>query len=280
MRLNVFAVITGIVLCAFAAGSVHAGDVQPIGSISGTKFNDLNANGANDADPGFANVTINLIDASGNVVATQLTDANGEYSFTVLDPGIYAVAEDLSTLPGLPGEVVPTTPTEITDIVVGDNGGSEVVDQDFGNTVLGSIHGFKFLDADGDGILDSTESGLAGIEFFLLDSGGDQIATTISDVDGLFGFEQLMPGTYTVGEVDDSLLTTTPNQRTYTLISGEELVFAAGASNLPDGSLKFETVLGDELLWGNRPDGEIPLPAILTLFGVGLIGMGLAKRLV
>ena len=42
-------------------------------------------------DPGLAGVTINLLDAQGNVLQTAQTDANGEYTFTHLPPGTYEV---------------------------------------------------------------------------------------------------------------------------------------------------------------------------------------------
>jgi hypothetical protein len=51
--------------------------------ISGVVFNDLNGNGVRDpGEPGLVGVTVNLVDDNGNVVASAMTDANGDYSFT------------------------------------------------------------------------------------------------------------------------------------------------------------------------------------------------------
>jgi hypothetical protein len=51
--------------------------------ISGVVFNDLNHNGVRDrGEPGLAGVTVNLLDTSGNVIATTTTDSFGRYSFT------------------------------------------------------------------------------------------------------------------------------------------------------------------------------------------------------
>jgi len=63
------------------------------GVISGMKFNDLNGNGRkNSNEPGLAGWTIQL--RKGNsVVATTVTDANGNYSFTNVGPGTYTVRE-------------------------------------------------------------------------------------------------------------------------------------------------------------------------------------------
>ena len=52
-------------------------------SVSGSVYNDVNGDGLrNGGDPGLQGWTVNLIDSSGNVLATQTTDANGNYTFT------------------------------------------------------------------------------------------------------------------------------------------------------------------------------------------------------
>ena len=51
-------------------------------------------------------------------------------------------------------------------------------------------------------------------------------------------------------------LTTLPNERTFTIISGEELVYEDGAAMLPDGDQRFETNLGDELRVGQHRTGD------------------------
>ena len=63
-------------------------------SISGIKYHDLNANGNQDAgEPGLSGWEIKLFDADGNEVQTTLTDENGNYEFTGIDPGAYSIAE-------------------------------------------------------------------------------------------------------------------------------------------------------------------------------------------
>lgn len=61
-------------------------------------WKDENANGIQDpGEPGIPGVTVNLKDESGTIIATQQTDADGRYLFTVdanggeLDPGTYSV---------------------------------------------------------------------------------------------------------------------------------------------------------------------------------------------
>ena len=84
------------------------GNFQNI-TISGEKFNDLTGDGVQDAgDPGLPGWTIDLLDASGAIVATTVTDADGNYSFPDVGPGTYTVQEELQsgwiqTFPAPPG---------------------------------------------------------------------------------------------------------------------------------------------------------------------------------
>ncbi len=72
--------------------SINFGNYQIVpGSISGTKWNDLNDNGVKDGgEPGIANWKINL---TGKATASVFTDVNGDYTFPGLWPGYYSVSE-------------------------------------------------------------------------------------------------------------------------------------------------------------------------------------------
>jgi len=67
----------------------------PQGRICGTKIQDTDCDGAIDpaTDPGLSGWTIQLYDNIGNLLATTVTDAFGNYCFTGLAPGTYVVAE-------------------------------------------------------------------------------------------------------------------------------------------------------------------------------------------
>jgi hypothetical protein len=76
----------------------ESGTQTSTSGIQGTKWNDLNGNGVKDAgEPGLAGWTI-YIDQNNNGKLdsgekSTTTDANGNYSFTNLEPGTYTLAE-------------------------------------------------------------------------------------------------------------------------------------------------------------------------------------------
>jgi len=82
---------------------------EPLGSISGTKFNDLNGDGTKDVgEPGLKDWPIKLFDGGGGELASTKTDVNGLYSFESLTAGSYKVAEEaatgwIQTFPPIPG---------------------------------------------------------------------------------------------------------------------------------------------------------------------------------
>ena len=61
-------------------------------ALIGKVWLDFDRDGVQDeGEPGIANVTVNLYDASGNLVATTVTDSDGGYLFPDLVPGTYTV---------------------------------------------------------------------------------------------------------------------------------------------------------------------------------------------
>ena len=57
-------------------------------TFAGTVYNDLNGNGVLDpGDPGLQGWTVELLDSSGNIVATTTSAADGTYSFANLGAG-------------------------------------------------------------------------------------------------------------------------------------------------------------------------------------------------
>ena len=69
---------------------VDFGLVAPA-TIGDRVWDDKNANGSDEGEPGIGGVTVILTDADGTEVARTTTDANGIYRFTGLIPGTYTV---------------------------------------------------------------------------------------------------------------------------------------------------------------------------------------------
>ena len=87
-----------VTLAASGSLTVTFGNQQIPGSIAVHKYNDLNGNGSNDAEPALGGWTINLHSASGCLdtpIASATTDSNGNVTFTDLSPGTYYVGEVL-----------------------------------------------------------------------------------------------------------------------------------------------------------------------------------------
>ena len=142
------------------------------------------------------------------------TDGNGEFCFVDLEPGWYQVTEESRT------GWKPTTDESVQIYFDGE----EKTHVAFGNIQLGSIHGMKFFDIDGDGEKDENEIGLFGwsIELYEAPSGPwDQstpVATTTTMGDGWYWFDNLPPGIYNVLEVNQNGWTQTaptPDQDDY-----------------------------------------------------------------
>lgn len=100
--------------------------------ISGTVFVDADLDGVLDAgEPLIANVTVALADEDGGIVSTTVTDINGYYAFTELNPGIYVVTVPEETTEADFNEQLaqfffPTTPNQIeVELVDEDSTGND-----------------------------------------------------------------------------------------------------------------------------------------------------------
>ncbi|MCA3001077.1 MAG: SdrD B-like domain-containing protein [Burkholderiales bacterium] len=184
-------------------------------SISGAVYEDLNGNGLRDiGEPGIAGVTIRLtgIDSSGATVdRTTLTNTTGAYSFLGLvtsNPAGYTIrevsqpadyvdgAESIGTVGGV-RRGTSNVNDQFTGLVLGP--ADTAIDYNFGELRLGSIAGSVYVDANGDGIRNPSEAGLAGVVITLTGTSGLAITTT-TDAGGNYVFSNLFPDTYDVSE--------------------------------------------------------------------------------
>ncbi len=201
---------------------------QPVTASLGDRvWRDDNKNGLQDAgEVGVAGVTVTLYNAAGEPIGTTVTDANGNYKFTDLTPGVaYSVgftqpagyvftginASGANTNANNPSEftdsdVDPATgKTASVILTAGENNpgiDAGIYLQDAAKAALGNK---VWYDVNNDGKQDSTEAGVAGVTVNLLNAAGTVIATTKTDAFGNYMFNNLDAGTYGVEFVPSSL---------------------------------------------------------------------------
>jgi LPXTG-site transpeptidase (sortase) family protein len=192
---------------------------QTDASIGDLVWNDADGDGVQDAgESGIAGVTLDLyrdnngdglLDGGDTNLAAQATDATGAYAFTGLAAGDYLVdvTDTGSVLTGFT-RTAGADPQAVT-LTAGQNFDSA----DFGyqSSSTASIGDFVWNDADGDGVQDAGESGIAGVTLDLyrdnngdgfLDGGDIYLATQTADANGAYAFSGLAAGDYLVNVTD------------------------------------------------------------------------------
>jgi uncharacterized repeat protein (TIGR01451 family) len=214
------------------------------GAIGDFVWNDVDGDGVQDAgELGLSGVTVKLyndvdgdgvIDAGVDlVVATVVTDANGNYIFSGLADGDYIVSIESPPagydFTGTDSDLV----TAGAQLAVTITGGASNLDMDFGFRVplaaQRSISGTLWHDLNNDGSDNGDFDGgsyLANVTVELLDSGGNQVGITTTDASGQYSFIGLADGTYTVRITDENNLLSGYNT-TYEYTEGPK----AGAYN-------------------------------------------------
>ena len=179
-------------------------------AISGTVYLDQNRDKMKDTgDIDLSGVTVNLLGKDGNVVATTMTDANGNYSFTGLNDGTYTVQVDKT------GSLADKEQTEDpsgkadsrSQAIAFTRSDPDVINVNFGYTQDYTVSGTVYYDKDRSETLNNSEPGFDGITVNLLGEDGSVVATTTTKADGTYSFSKLPAGDYTVKVVKDGALT-------------------------------------------------------------------------
>lgn len=168
---------------------------------------DANQDGVQDAgEAGVPGVVLQLLDGSGNVVATTVTDGNGNYLFGNLLPGSYAVK--MASLPE--GLMITrkdvgsdltdndfdknTRKTPLVTLAAGENNSS--LDGGLGPQGYGTLGSFVFNDLKVNGIADF-DPGIGGVKIYLYDAGTNNIIdSAVTDANGAYLFDSLPKGNY------------------------------------------------------------------------------------
>lgn len=193
------------------AGLLAGAGAGSTGTIGSVVFLDLNGDGLDDSnDSGVSGVTVELLNSTGtSVLATTVTSSGGGYEFTGLSAGSYEVKFLAPS-----GDVFTTQNATLANgatinSVVNSSGVSGVITLTTGQSDLNVNAGLEtqtasigetvWLDTNKDGLLDSGESGVAGVTVELLNGAGTSVlATTTTNASGNYLFSNLLAGTYEV----------------------------------------------------------------------------------
>jgi uncharacterized repeat protein (TIGR01451 family) len=173
-------------------------------TITGQVRDDRDGDGdLTDPDDPLPGVTVQLFRdptctgvEAGAAISNVVTDVNGNYAFAGLVPGCYVVREVNPA--GWTSTGDRTSPNDDRVPVVVTSGQTSG-GNDFLDVLPGILGNLVWDDLDGNGLQDQGEPGIPGVTLFLIDALGNTVQTDITDVNGLYGFGGVLPGTYTIG---------------------------------------------------------------------------------
>jgi arylsulfatase A-like enzyme len=188
------------------------GATAPTGALGDLVWQDLDNDGVQDAtEPGFANAEVQLLDCGDHMLATTTTDSTGIYRFGQLADGSYKLRFVAppgyqfsprrvgSATGGTDSNADPATGLS-SCLTIADGRPRLGIDAGLvvnaGSGGTGAVGDFVWQDLDGDGTQDPGEPGFANAEVQLLDCSNNTLATTFTDAEGYYRFQQLAAGKY------------------------------------------------------------------------------------
>ncbi len=183
--------------------------VDHAGKIGNLVWNDANGDGSPIGELGIPGVTVNLYASTGTtLLATTVTDGNGEYLFEGLPDGNYVVEVDPSTVPtGYTQTGDPEGNNDRQGSATATGGGfDDSMNFGYQPPLPHNVSGTIFEDLDDSGTPGIGE-GREGVRVYLYDStGANLIAMTTTDPNGDYTFTGIVDGDYIV-RVDTDTLT-------------------------------------------------------------------------
>lgn len=187
--------------------TVDAGVYSTRAALGDYVWFDANKDGIQDAgEKGIPGVTVILYDANNVPVSSMITDENGRYFFSNLNPGTYTVG--FGTIPG-------KMAFTLKDVVAAGDAADSDVDPATGKTgtvtlaagqvnltvdaglkpvIPASVGDFVWFDLDRNGIQDAGEPGVPGVLVTLFNAANQVVGTAITDGNGYYQISNVPPG--------------------------------------------------------------------------------------
>lgn len=187
----------------------YDGGFTKYASIGDFVWADINSDGMQSTDElGLEGIQVELYTLDGTGVDTVLTNSNGNYSFDSILPGSYYVKVVLpeggqfSVMTGVDQNLDSNISNQYGE---GSTSAITLLAEDVNTTIdagimisLSSIAGAVWEDESANNVRDSSDQGLEDYVVSLISISGETLATTTTDQQGNYKFDQLFPGSYQV----------------------------------------------------------------------------------
>ena len=245
--------IVEVILAESENNIVNFGFTAPLfNSVFITVFDDPNGNGIQDINEAVVPDVSVTMTGPDNLTSEFFTDEDGNIGFLFLPVGRYLMSVEngpdivllVFNCENVLGRVcIEQIPECVDDSTCDFSVFASIDDSSCNLNCLGTIEGRVFADNNGNGVWESSEEGIAGIEIILTSSSAN--LTTITDEKGDYSFENLIEGTHeiTLGNIPAgnpitaSGILTTPSTFTIELDEGDEFFKVDYGFGLPAGCL-------------------------------------------
>ncbi|MBO0934948.1 DUF11 domain-containing protein [Fibrella sp. HMF5335] len=289
--------------------TVDAGFYQPTAGLGDYVFFDTDKDGLQTPDDFPLEDILVTLFQNGSAVATTLTNPDGFYSFTGLTPGssisysvgfttplgLTATMAHVGSDGTIDSDLDPITGrSQSVTLAIGefnstlDAGFMPTEEPPHDSPVMASLGDYVFLDNNKDGIQNAGDAPIQGVKVTLY-LNGTAVATTLTDISGLYSFTGLNPGNnrnYVVGFTTPANMTATLTNvgsdtadsdanpitgmtQSVTLLPGENNTTLDAGFYQPTAGLG-DYVFEDKNANGIQDAGDMPIPNVLvTLYTNG-----------
>ena len=215
----------------------------PPASLGDTVWDDRNRNGIQEqGERGISGVIVDLLDSTGHVLRSTVTDPNGRYIFRTLPtkaqyairvevPEGHAISPRNAADEHVDSDVDPSTRTsELISLEPNEHDSSWDAGLYFNAPINARVGDRVWEDSNQNGVQDAGERGIASVVVKLINNAGAQVALVVSNNSGTYRFDDIPPGSYSVQfDVPTGYQVSPPNQGNQ---NNDSNINASGRSNV------------------------------------------------